>query len=132
VHPPHSQGWADFSIMMECTPESGLCESSVNNIIEKKFILYFVFGHLNHVQIGSDYGPGPVSKAGFISGSGPESNYRGPYDQDPVQIFSCRIQICMDHMDQMVLATGRAQALIVPDWGDKVNHGIGLPASLHI
>jgi hypothetical protein len=58
--------------MMECTPESGLCESRVYNIIEKN--LNFVFGHLIHVKIGSDYGPGPVSKAGFISGSGPESN----------------------------------------------------------
>ncbi len=73
--PPHSHGWADFSIMIECTSESGLCESRVYNIIEKN--LNLVFGHLNHVQIGSDYGPGPVSKAGFISRSGPESNYRG-------------------------------------------------------
>ncbi len=27
VHPPPSSGWADFSITMECTPESGHCHS---------------------------------------------------------------------------------------------------------
>ncbi len=27
VHPPPSPGWADFSVMMECTPESGNCHS---------------------------------------------------------------------------------------------------------
>jgi len=26
VHPPPSPGWADFTIMMECTPESGHCQ----------------------------------------------------------------------------------------------------------
>jgi hypothetical protein len=25
--PPASQGWADFSIVMECTPESGRCHA---------------------------------------------------------------------------------------------------------
>ncbi len=29
MQPPHSPGWAVFSIMMECTLESGHCESSV-------------------------------------------------------------------------------------------------------
>ncbi len=24
---PHPTGWADFTLMMECTPESGLCHS---------------------------------------------------------------------------------------------------------
>ncbi len=32
MQPPHSPGWADFSIMMECTLESGHCESSVYNV----------------------------------------------------------------------------------------------------
>jgi hypothetical protein len=32
VQPPHSPGWADFSIMMECTLESGHCESSAYNV----------------------------------------------------------------------------------------------------
>jgi hypothetical protein len=27
VHPPPSPDWADFTIMMECTPESGHCHS---------------------------------------------------------------------------------------------------------
>jgi hypothetical protein len=27
VSPPPSQAWANFSIMMECTPESGRCQS---------------------------------------------------------------------------------------------------------
>jgi len=27
VHPPPSPGWADFTIMKECTPESGHCHS---------------------------------------------------------------------------------------------------------
>ena len=31
--PSSSPGWADFSIMMECTPESGHCESSVYNVL---------------------------------------------------------------------------------------------------
>ncbi len=59
----NSPGWADFSIMMECTPESGHCGSSVYNYLAKH--LNFVCGHSNHVQIGSGYGSGPASKAGF-------------------------------------------------------------------
>ncbi len=35
---PH-QGWADFSIMMECTPESGYCESSVYNVLVSNSLL---------------------------------------------------------------------------------------------
>jgi hypothetical protein len=31
VHPSPTQGWADFSIMMEGTPESGHCECSAYN-----------------------------------------------------------------------------------------------------
>ncbi len=27
VHPPTLPGWADFTIMMECTPESAHCHS---------------------------------------------------------------------------------------------------------
>ncbi len=27
MHPPHSPGWANFSILMKCTPESGRCHS---------------------------------------------------------------------------------------------------------
>ncbi len=27
MHPPPSHAWANFSIMMECMPESGLCHS---------------------------------------------------------------------------------------------------------
>jgi hypothetical protein len=33
MHPPFSAGWADFSVMMECTPKSGFCESSVYNVL---------------------------------------------------------------------------------------------------
>jgi hypothetical protein len=61
--PTHTAGLIFPSWWNVRTPESGLCESSVYNIIEKN--LNFVFVHLNHVQVGSDYWPGPVSNAGF-------------------------------------------------------------------
>ena len=39
--PPPKPGWADFSIMLECTPESGHCESSVYSVLGSHHVLEF-------------------------------------------------------------------------------------------
>jgi hypothetical protein len=41
VHPPPSRAWANFSIMMECMPESGRCHSVYSLLCILKQEIFF-------------------------------------------------------------------------------------------
>ncbi len=48
MHPPASPAWANFTLMMECTPESSVCYSVVQ--VLSASTVYFLFGRQDCVM----------------------------------------------------------------------------------
>jgi hypothetical protein len=48
MHPPSSPGWAEFTIMRECTQENGNCQSiyTLSSVVERKGNIIFQDGGL--------------------------------------------------------------------------------------
>jgi hypothetical protein len=58
MHPPSLPAWANFSIMMECTPESGRCHSVYTLSAEAYVsVTSFCLDFLNHREEGLVFYP---------------------------------------------------------------------------